>query len=324
MATKRLVIFNHKGGVGKTTLTFNLAAKLNELGKKILLIDADAQANLTSIVVKERDFDNIYYKDGYNISKALDGIVKSSGDIIEEEPYNIDKGLYILPGHINISEYEAQLPTAWSECFAGYERGFRIHSAIHRLAGNLAENLDIDFIIYDLGPNVGPLNRSLLLSSDYFIIPVIPDRFSLMAIGSVGNNIKKWHSDWNIVQQRIPEDINFSIQNGNPEYIGYISQHFNISKGKPTQAFEYWNKQISGEIKKSIISVLPKELLTKHSDIELPRIKNYHGLVPASQHYNKPIFNLYPPEINSGHLGKVRDCGEEYKKLAEEILNRIN
>lgn len=320
---KKLVIFNHKGGVGKTTLTFNLASKMSELGNRVLLVDADAQANLTSIAVKEDDFNKVYDKDGYNIFKALKGIIKSGGDISEGEPYKIDKNLYLIPGHINISEYEAQLFTAWSECFAGYERGFRIHSAIHRLAENIAKKLNIDYIIYDLGPNVGPLNRSLLLSSDYFVIPVIPDRFSLMAIESVGNNIKKWCEDWQVVRQRIPKDLDFSVQQGVPKYIGYISQHFNISRGNPTKSFDYWNRKIEGEIKKFIILELPKELLVENPELKLQTIKNYHGLVPSSQHYNKPIFKLYPPEINSGHLGKVRDCGNEFEKLAKEIVCKM-
>lgn len=320
---KKISIFNHKGGVGKTTLTFNLAYSLVDFGNRVLVIDADAQSNLTSIALDEGKLEDLYNNSGYTIRKALDGIIRGSGDIFIDTAMEVTRGLYLIPGHIGISEYEAQLPTAWTECFTGYERGFRTHSAIHRLAEHIGEQVNADIILYDLGPNVGPLNRSLILSSDYFIIPVTPDRFSLMAIGSVGKNISKWYREWDTAKKQVSESIGFSIQKGNPKFVGYVAQQFNISRGRATLAFGHWNERILPEVIESIVNVIPSSLIVDCDKYELPSIKNYHSLVPAAQQYNKPIFRLYPPEINRGHLGKVRECEDDFRLLTNAILERI-
>lgn len=303
-------------------MSFNLAHALSDKGKNVLLIDADAQCNLTSMSINRAELTELYKSNRYSIAKALDGIITGSEDIVVSDAYKLSDKINILPGHINISEYEAQLPTAWSESFAGYERGFRIHSAIHRLSEEIASSVGADYIIYDLGPNIGSLNRSILLSSDYFVLPVTPDLFSLMAISTVGKNILKWHNEWNTAKKQMPTNLNFSVQKGKPKFAGYISQRFNINRGNPTNAFRYWESQFSEEINKEIINVLPDDLIIKSFPYKLPSLKNYHSLVPSSQKYNKPIFRLYPPEINPGHLGKVKSCGEDFVELANSIIER--
>ncbi|KJS76290.1 MAG: hypothetical protein JL56_05750 [Desulfotomaculum sp. BICA1-6] len=254
---KKVSIFNHKGGVGKTTLTFNLAHTLVNCGKTVLVIDADAQFNLTTYALDEQKLQDLYFNNRYTIKKALEGIVRGSGDINVDSTVKLMDGFYLLPGHIDISEHEAQLPTAWTECFTGYERGFRVHSAIHRLATHLGEQVQADIILYDLGPNVGPLNRALILSSDYFIIPVTPDHFSLMAIESVGKNVAKWYYEWDTAKKQLPSTVDFSIQNGTPKYAGYIVQQFNISRGRATLAFEYWNQRIYPAMVEFVVNVIP-------------------------------------------------------------------
>lgn len=319
---KKISIFNHKGGVGKTTLTYNLAYALQNKGKKILLIDADAQCNLSSIALEDGQLKEIYGNDGYSIKDSLSQLLSGAGDIIVENPTKLTEEIYLVPGHIKITEYESQLNTAWNECFTGLERGFRTHSAIHRLAEEIGENLNVDYIIYDLGPNVGPLNRSLILSSDYFLVPVVPDQFSLMAIGSVGKSVNTWYSDWQTAKQRMPDTINFSIQTGEPKFVGYISQQFNISRGQATQAFKLWQDQIPNEIHTKIVEILPGILVVDEDDYALPSVKNYHSLVPAAQTYHKPIFELNPPEINAGHMGKVRNCKTDFENLAQAIIDK--
>lgn len=319
---KRISIFNHKGGVGKTTLTYNLSFALEAKGKKVLLVDADAQCNLTSIALPDADLQSVYQNGGYSLKDALGQLLSGAGDIQIGNPVSLTSNISLIPGHIEITDYESQLNTAWNECFTGLERGFRTHSAIHRLSEEIGNSLNVDYIIYDLGPNVGPLNRSLILSSDYFLVPVVPDQFSLMAIGSVGKSISKWFTDWQTAKQRVPNNLAFDIQEGEPKFAGYISQQFNISRGRATQAFGYWEQQIPTEIQNKIINVLPSELIVSSINSSLPSVKNYHSLVLAAQTHNKPIFNLNPPEINAGHMGKVRDCKTDFENLAQEIINR--
>jgi len=83
-----IAFYNHKGGVGKTTLLFNMGLALNRLGKKILLLDGDAQANLTSISLTETVLEDVY-SEGRTIYHGLAPLVEGSGDVTPIEPTNI-------------------------------------------------------------------------------------------------------------------------------------------------------------------------------------------------------------------------------------------
>lgn len=108
--------------------------------------------------------------------------------------------VWLLPGDIQLSTFEAILPNAWTESLAGNERGFRVTSAAFRMIGSAAERVEADYVFVDLGPNVGALNRAVLLGSDYLILPMASDLFSLRALPSVGQSLDTWIRQWATAQ----------------------------------------------------------------------------------------------------------------------------
>src|SRR5258706_94257 len=109
----RLALYNHKGGVGKTTLTINLAYALAGMGKKVLLVDSDPQCNLTSYLV-ENDvvdswLDTSETKDGKTIWSALWPFLHKRRDLKIIEPFERAEGVFLLPGDIRLSNYEQNL-----------------------------------------------------------------------------------------------------------------------------------------------------------------------------------------------------------------------
>src|SRR6266436_6272170 len=104
----RITIYNHKGGVGKTTLNVNIAAALSELGKSVLLVDSDPQCNLTSYLLSDDVVDDLLDKsgtvNGRTIWSALKPKLEGTGDIVIVEPQKIGNRLSLLPGDIRLSE----------------------------------------------------------------------------------------------------------------------------------------------------------------------------------------------------------------------------
>src|SRR6266699_3897448 len=116
---KRIALFNHKGGVSKTTTTFNLGWMLATKGKKVILVDADPQCNLSGLVLGYRgpdEFEEFYEKDrARNLWAGLAPAFDSQPKLIEAVdcvPVPGREGLFLLPGHIGIAEYDVTLGIA--------------------------------------------------------------------------------------------------------------------------------------------------------------------------------------------------------------------
>src|SRR5438477_2883608 len=112
--SKRIAIYNHKGGVGKTTLTVNTGAALALAGKRVLLVDSDPQCNLTSYLVEDSVVDDLLDKsdsaDGGTVWSALKPVVETSGEVRQIKPVEVStKGSFLLPGDIRLSDFEVDL-----------------------------------------------------------------------------------------------------------------------------------------------------------------------------------------------------------------------
>src|SRR5471032_1739007 len=142
--------------------------------------------NLTSFYLEEKDLDTLLGEsddvNGGTIWSAIKPVVDGKGPIKEVEPWEVREGLYLCPGDVLLADYEEELPAAWTGSFAGKSRDYDVMCALSRASRGMGARYGVDVVIYDIGPNVGPLNRAVLLDADYFITPVAADLFSLRAL----------------------------------------------------------------------------------------------------------------------------------------------
>ncbi len=319
---KRLVIFNHKGGVGKTTLTINIAAALGELGKSVLLVDSDPQCNLTSYLVEARVVDDLLDKsdsdEGTTIWSALKPLVDESGDFKKIEPVDTPiQGVWLVPGDIKLSEFEEDLGSSWGEAFQRRTRGLKRTTGLSAYVNYVCADKRIDYVFYDSGPNVGPLNRLILLDCDHFIVPAALDLFSIRAFKTLGQSLVRWLRDWEIIQSIAPDNV--YLLPGRPQFIGYIAQRFRIYAGQPASAYAKYLPRIERRVGSDIYEVLkeynPDLVVQSRQLLKLGLVKDFGSLVPPSLEQGLPI-----KDVNAGTPDQRQEARMVFREIAESIV----
>ncbi|WP_435415725.1 ParA family protein [Polaribacter aestuariivivens] len=164
---KIIAIANQKGGVGKTTTSVNLAASLGVLEKKVLLIDADPQANASSGL--GIDVETVEY----GTYQVLEHTVAAKDVILKTTSPNVD----IIPAHIDLVAIEIELVDK-------QEREYMLKKSLSNLKN------DYDYILIDCAPSLGLITLNSLVAADSVIIPIQCEYFALEGLGKLLNTIK--------------------------------------------------------------------------------------------------------------------------------------
>ena len=329
---KKIALFNHKGGVGKTTLTVNIADALADAGKRVLLVDVDPQCNLSSFYLEEATLERLLTESDDTGSEstvwsALKPVVDGRGGIGRVSPWSIRGGeISLLPGDVALADYEEALPAALVECFARRSRGYDVVSALAHVVDNAAAEMNADVVMYDVGPNVGALNRAVLLDCDFFATPVAADLFSLRALSTVGRSMGKWIADWSTIRSIASEEDRLSLQAGKPAYLGYITSAFKVNTGRnASNPHAEWESRILPRVREKVARVLNAidPGLVAVERYKIGGIKHFQSLAPHAQAHGLAIGKLRG-HVNPGNNGAIAEAQEQFDGLAREFIARAH
>jgi len=308
-----ITFFNHKGGVGKTTILYHLAWKFAQNGKKVLMVDADSQCNLSTLSLGEEAFEEHYQKQPVdNIKSGLAPAFESRPKLIEAiycPNVGANTNLFLLPGSFDLTEYETQLSVAinFNTTFLTMAN---LPGSFYKLISACAEKYKVDYVFIDLNPGLSAINQTLLFSSDYFIMPCGVDYFSKQAVKSLSNVLPNW-ANWSVKAREHFHDSVYPLPDVSTKFLGYTVNNFNVKYNKPAKAVQNMIDDLDSEIREILIPKLraASVLLDQAGDdYRLADIKSFNTLQQVSHTVSKPIFTL--TNADTGNTGIVSDAQE--------------
>lgn len=323
-----IALFNNKGGVGKTTLTYHLAHMLNRLGHRVLAVDLDPQSNLTAAFLDEDELALLWPDSAPSspsdrvrtIADAIDPIMEGLGPARSPEPVEISDGLWLLAGDLRLSLFEANLSEAWPKGVLGNAAALRETTAFHWIIEAVRAQVEADLVLIDVGPNLGAINRAALLSADTVLMPLAADLFSLRGLQNLGPTLRTWRYQW---QDKVLPNVPAAIKapTGAMTPLGYVIMQPSMRLDRPVQAYQRWLNRIP-EVFTSAVLNQPGEC--QDSQHEVATLKHYRSLMPLAHDARKPMFDLRSAD---GAIGStqtyVQKCYQDFKQLATTVLARL-
>lgn len=332
---KVISFFNHKGGVSKTTTVYHVGWMLNQMGKRVLMVDTDSQCNLTLTCIGDDQYEDfVTNQPTNNIKYCLDTAFYSKPQLIEApdcmKVKNRD-GLYLLPGSFEITEFEVQLGISF-QLSNSFSTMNSLPGSFYYLFKKCAEKFNIDYVLVDINPSLSAINQALISSSNFFVLPTSPDYFSQMAVKSMSRILPNWEK-WAEQARNVYSKSTYPLPIVKPKFLGYTVNDFNIRNSNPTAAFA----QIIAKLDEMITSVLYPALQSVDMTIDgdtrnslcMAKVSNFQHLQAKYQEYGIPVYALTEAQIGTvgnalaEHKRKQAFFSDIYSAFAQQIIDLV-
>jgi chromosome partitioning protein len=349
---KRIAMFNHKGGVGKTLTAYHVGWTLAEQGHQVLLVDGDSQVNLTAIALGTEQFDTFFEDEAtkqFNIKSGVAPVFEGQPRAIAafECPRALgNERLFVLPGHLDLQAYEAQLSLA-QETGGTLSVLRNLPGALSGLVGAIEDFHQIKYTIIDLNPGLGAINQSLFLSADGFVVPTNPDPFSNMALLTLADRVVKWNQ-WRRASFEIYKDTQYPLKPTPVMFLGTITSRFNKHSSKAAKKFDERIRAIDQTVRDVLYPqlrhegmALPRERYqaaferylemnagTPTSEFSLARIPDFQSLAQIASQHEVPVSALSEDMLRDASLygnslsSALKNVGQ-FRKIFECISLKV-
>lgn len=328
MNAKKIVLFNHKGGVSKTLTTYNIAWMIALQGKRVLLVDCDPQCNMSALILGDY-FDDYYMADETKNANVKDGLKVA----FESRPEPIraikchqvegNSNLFLLPGHMDLSEYEPSLSLAMNNnnSMTALQN---LPGALNRLISLCAEENSIDYVFVDINPGLSAINQITFTLADRFIVPTNPDPFSLMALKTLLKVLPRWKS-WADSTRPLLEDASYPLPEAEMKFIGEVSQRFNRRNKKPTNSYLTMINEIKIFVNGEFADKLKRyNMICESEEYHLAEIPDFGAMLQKSNSLGIPVYCLPDNELPGGATFENTTAKrDEIKQMFIDISEKI-
>lgn len=361
---KTISVFNNKGGVGKTTLTFHLAHAFAAMGKRTLLIDLDPQCNLTILSMDAEklheiwqaedafieDFEatknrmsNIEFKKISSSNRSIHFLLKPTEDGVSDlddvsPPWNLAPSLDLIPGRLTLHMYEDRLANRFPQAYQSDPLAVRTLTKFRSIAASYAERFNYDIVIFDTSPSLGMLNKVIISTTDGFVIPCMPDMFSLYGIRNIGNALRIWKRQFDSLYGLLTKDKREQFPLNYVSLLGYTI--YNSKKYSSRNKWDLATAHYSYAMKipLTINQFIGAEFCEKLTEEQLSEpiggtaVMHTHNTLPnMAQKYHIPMWQV--PSWNGiesddiptifGNRTIYESTKDKYIKFAEDLLKRM-
>ena len=319
---KSIAVFNNKGGVGKTSLVYHLAWMYARLDVNVLVADLDPQANLTSMFLNDEELEDLWADDREDgtIYTSLRPLLEGTGDVTTPHVTEPTPGIGLVAGDMLLSGAEDELTSQWPDCLDRKPRAFRVLSAISRALHGAAAEVAADLILMDVGPNLGALNRAVLVNADHVVVPLAADLYSIRGLHNLGPTLRRWREEWSERRERNPVE-GLDVPRGDMQPMGYVVLQHAVRLNRPVMAYERWMERIPGAYRDFVVGEAARPAPSMDEDEHcLATLKHYRSLMPLAQEARKPMFALKPADgVIGSQVNAVQACYRDFRALARTV-----
>lgn len=182
---------------------------------------------------------------------------------------------------------------------------------------------EADLILVDLGPNLGAINRAALIATDYVVVPLSPDLFSLQGLRNLGPTLRRWREEW--CERLLKNPVaDLELPSGTIQPLGYIVLQHSVRLYRPVKAYDRWIARIPEVYRTAVLAEQNGGDITVESDPYcLSLLKHYRSLMPLAQEARKPMFQLKVADGAIGaHVQAVQGAYRDFAELARLIAAR--
>ena len=264
-----VAFFNNKGGVGKTTLLCNIAAACaQDLGKRVLIVDADPQRNASFYTLEAPAFAAVARTGG--LHRMLSNPKAPPATLLGSAHF----GCHVLPGEPAMADLAPQFDVAWGGGDAPYI--LNLKSVLD------AQRPDYDLILLDLPPTLNGLTRAGLIAADAFVAPFDMDMFSLEGLKLIKDWIRRWEPAWRGLTEASPES---SVR---ARFIGGIANRMTRDSGESSEQYGVITRQID-----SLTTAMARDLAdrVRGADYVIAEVPNFGEAAALANRLRRPIFD---------------------------------